>query len=110
MIVGGQFPLSSRLSRNRDGTRVSVQGQHGGGDEYLDPGDNAANRAEASAELADEGRGGLAVERQLTDGDEPVVFKYLARGRIAQRDPRAQPGESVLCGGELAHLTHRRCG
>ena len=67
-------------------------------------------RVLASPELADVGHGWLAVERELTDGDESVVFKHLARGWIVQRDPRAQPGESVLCGGELAHLAHRRCG
>src|SRR5450759_459477 len=64
----------------------------------------------ASPELADVGPGWFAVERELTNGDKAVVFKHLARGRIVQRDPRMQPGESVLCGGELAHLTHRRCG
>ena len=32
------------------------------------------------------------------------MFKHLARGRIVLRDPRAQPAESVLCGGELARL------
>ena len=67
-------------------------------------------RVLASPELADVGHGWLAVERERTSGDESVVFKHLARGRIVQRDPRAQPGESVLCGGEFAHLAHRRCG
>src|SRR5437764_484974 len=64
----------------------------------------------ASPELANVGHGWFAVERELTDGDEVVVFKHLARGRIVQCDPRAQPAESVLGGGELAHLAHRRCG
>src|SRR3989440_1838531 len=64
----------------------------------------------ASPELADVGHGWLAVERERTSSDESVMFKHLARGRIVQRDPRAQPAESVLCGGELAHLAHRRCG
>ena len=67
-------------------------------------------RVLVSPELADVGHGWLAVERERTYGDESVVCKHLARGRIVQRDPRAQPGESVLCGGELAHLAHRRCG
>ena len=67
-------------------------------------------RVLVSPELADVGHGWLAVERERTSGDESVVFKHLARGRIVQRDPRAQPGESVLCGGKLAHLAHRRCG
>jgi hypothetical protein len=43
----------------------------------------------ASPELANVGHGWLAVERELTDGDESIVFKHLARGRIVQCDPRA---------------------
>src|SRR5579872_7603331 len=67
-------------------------------------------RVLASPEFAEVGPGGLAVEREFTDGDEAVMFKHLARGRIVQRDSRAQPAESVLGGGEFAHLAHRRCG